>query len=119
MTALFHHRSLVSVTLTHPHKQTRRRGVSPAGREAPRQPKVSRKACLLLADEVQVDVVEADGGELGDPVAVPRQVVRHLHRAADGLEVDVLGHHVEASAGLGVPVDRLGEDHRDRVGWSP
>ena len=110
MTALFHHRSLVSVTRTQPHKQTRAPRRQPRRAGSTSAAEGVEEGCLVLPDVVQVEVVEPDGRELGEPVAVPRQVVRHLHRAADGLEVDVLGHHVEALLGLGVPVDRLGED---------
>ena len=67
MTAFFHHRSLVALR---PHS---------AGRTW--SPKASMNAPLLLADVVQVDGVEPELGELGDPGRVPRRGRRRSARA--------------------------------------
>ena len=44
------------------------------------------KACLLLADVVQVEVVEAERGEVREALAVLAEVRGDLHRAAHGLD---------------------------------
>jgi hypothetical protein len=99
----------VSVTRTPPHKQTQAPAVSPEGGKHV-GPEGVDEGLLLLSHVVEVDVVEAHDRELGDAIAVPREVGGDLHRATYAVDVHVLGHRVEPLDGLGVPAHGLGED---------